>query len=75
MIDYLKIAQEYHGRRSDGFFTNVPMPVELNSDDIIEVRHDVQTMRWIANRSSKITYPKARELIKQYRREYAEKWG
>ena len=75
MIDYLKLAQEYHGKRSDGYLTDVPMPIELKSDAIVEVKFDSQTCRWIPNRSSQITYPTARKLIQQYRREYAEKWG
>lgn len=34
-VDYIKLAQEYHGKRSDGYLTDVPMPVELNSDAIV----------------------------------------
>ncbi len=74
-VDYIKLAQEYHGGRSDGFLTDVPKAIQLAEDDYVKVRYDTKAMRWIANRPSKITYPKAKELIKQYRKEYAEKWG
>ena len=36
MIDYLEIAQEYHGSRNDGFLTDAPMSAK--SSDGIEVR-------------------------------------
>ena len=75
MIDYLKIAQEYHGSRNDGFLTDTPRPIQLAEDDIVRVRYDAKAMRWIANRPSRIRYQTAKQLIKQYRREYAEKWG
>ena len=80
MIDYLRLAQEYHGGRHDGFLTDVPIPMtfrglpKLSEDDFVKVRYDAQTMRWIANRPSRIKYQTAKELIKQYRQEYAEKW-
>ncbi|MFQ6044484.1 MAG: hypothetical protein ACE5PV_26835 [Candidatus Poribacteria bacterium] len=55
-VDYIAIMPEYHGR-NDGFLTDAPMPTKLSSDGIVKVRYDVQSMRWIANRPSKITYP------------------
>ena len=75
MIDYLRLAQEYHGGRHDGFLTDVPISTKLADDDYVRVRYDAQTMRWIANRPSRIKYQTAKQLIKQYRKEYAEKWG
>ena len=81
MIDYLKIAQEYHGSRNDGFLTDAPMSAK--SSDGIEVRREVRyrytghydapNFRWIPSRPSGIVYPKAKELIEQFRREYAER--
>ena len=73
MIDYLKLAQEYHGGRNDGFMTDAPIPIHLSDDDYVRVRYDPRAMRWIPNRPSRIKYPKAKALIKQYRREYAER--
>lgn len=75
MIDYLEIAQEYHGKRNDGFLTDAPIPIQLSDDDYIRVRYDAKAMRWIPNRPSRIKYPTARKLINQYRKKYAEKWG
>ena len=40
MIDYLEIAQEYHGQRNDGFLTDAPIPIQLSSDDYVRVRYD-----------------------------------
>jgi len=53
----------------------MPRPIQLAEDDIVKVRYDAQAMRWIPNRPSRIKYPTARELIKEYRKEYAEKLG
>lgn len=75
MIDYLEIAQKYHGQRNDGFITDMPRPVQLADDDYVKVRYDAKAMRWIPNRPSRIKYPTARKLINQYRKKYAEKWG
>jgi hypothetical protein len=55
--------------------TGRPRPIQLAEDDIIKVTYDAQAMRWILNRPSRIKYPTARELIKQYRKEYAERLG
>jgi hypothetical protein len=73
MIDYIAIMQKYHGKRNDGFLTDVPRPTQLSDDDYVHVRYDAQSMRWIPNRPSRIKYPTAREVIQQYRKEYAEK--
>jgi len=73
MIDYIAMMQKYHGGQNDGFLTDQPRPIQLSDDDYIRVRYDAQTMRWIPNRPSRIKYPTARELIKQYRKEYVEK--
>ena len=75
MIDYIRMMQEYFGLRHEGFLTDNPMSIQFSDDDYVHVRYDVQTMRWIANRPSRIKYPTARKLIKQYRKEYAEKLG
>jgi len=75
MIDYLKIAQEYHVGRADGFLTDQPVGVKLAEDGIIQTRYDAQSMQWIFSRPSRIRYQTAKQLIMQYRQEYAEKWG
>ena len=49
MIDYLRLAQEYHGSRNDGFLTDVPISTKLAEDDIVKVRYDAKAMRWIPN--------------------------
>ena len=72
-VDYVAIMQEYHGSRNDGYLTDAPMPAKSSCG--IEVRYDVKAMRWIPSRPSGITYPKAKQLIEQFRKEYAEKWG
>lgn len=74
-VDYIAIMQKYHGSRNDGFLTDQPVGIKLSDDDYIKVRYDVQSMRWIPNRPSRIRYQTAKQLIKQYRKEYAEKWG
>ena len=84
-VDYLLSALKHHGGRADGFLTDTPIGIKLAEDDIVRVRYDAQTMRWIANRPSRIKYQTAKELIKQYRcrrlvealtpREYAERLG
>ena len=75
MIDYIAIMQKYHGKRNDGFITDVPRAIQLADDDYVKVRYDAKAMRWIANRPSRIKYPTAKQLIKEYRQKYAEKWG
>ncbi len=85
MIDYLEIAQEYHGQRNDGFITDVPKPRKLADDDYaksndelrsyVRMRYDRKAMRLVPSRPSRIKYPTARKLINQYRQKYAEKWG
>ena len=55
------------------YLADMPKARKLAEDDIIKVRYDAQAMRWIPNRPSRIKYPTARELIKQSRREYAER--
>ena len=75
MIDYIAMMQDYFGKRHDGFITDVPRPAQLEDDDYIRVRYDVEAMRWIPSRPSRIKYPKAKELIKQYRREYLDQLG
>jgi hypothetical protein len=72
-VDYLEIMQGYCGSNNKGFLTDEPIPTKLLEDSIIEVRYDVEAMKWIPNRPSRIKYPTARKLINQYRREYAEK--
>jgi len=54
MIDYLEIAQKYHGGRNDGFLTDQPRPIQLAlleqaltglaDDDYIRVRYDAKAM-------------------------------
>jgi hypothetical protein len=55
------------------YLADMPKAIQLAEDDIIKVRYDAKAMRWIANRPSRIKYPTARELIKQYRQEYADR--
>ena len=73
MIDYIAMMQGYCGSNNDGFLTDEPKPIQLAEDDYVRVRYDAKAMRWIPSRPSKITYPKAKELIQQYRKEYAER--
>ena len=75
MIDYIAIMQKYHGGRNDGFLTDQPRGIKLADDDYVHVSYDVQSMRWIPNRPSRIRYQTAKQLIKQYRKEYAERLG
>ena len=71
-VDYLKMAQEYFGKRRDGCLTDTPYDAPC---DGIKVRYDSEKMEWIPSRPSRIKYPTARKLINQYRKKYAEKWG
>ena len=57
------------------YLADMPRAIQLAEDDIVKVRYDAKTMRWIANRPSRIKYQTAKQLIKQYRQEYSEKWG
>ena len=85
MIDYIAMMQEatddfvlrqkYHGSRNDGFLTDAPKPIQFSEDDYIRVRYDAKAMRWIPSQPSRIKYQTARQLIKQIRKKYAEKWG
>ena len=45
----------------------------LPPDIITQMRYDRETDGWVAVKPSNFIYPKARELVKQYRREYMEK--
>ena len=72
-VDYFLEALKHHGGRNDGFLTDQPRGIKLSDDDYVKVRYDVEAMKWIPNKPSRIKYPTARELIKQYRKEYAEK--
>jgi hypothetical protein len=72
-VDYFLEALKHHSGYNDGFLTDQPIGIKLSDDDYVHVRYDAQAMRWIPNRPSRIKYPTARELIKQYRKEYAEK--
>jgi hypothetical protein len=83
MIDYIEImqkathafglAQEYYGDRADGFLTDKPVGMKLAEEDYVRVKYDSERMQWIPNRPSRIKYPTAKELIEQYRREFAER--
>ena len=75
MIDYLEIAQKYHGQRNDGFITDAPKTIQFSDDDYVRVRYDAKAMTWIPSRPPRIKYPTARKLRNQYRKKYAEKWG
>jgi len=57
------------------YLADMPRPIQLAEDDYIRCRYDAQSMQWRYSRSSRIKYPTARELIKQYRKEYAERLG
>ncbi len=72
-VDYISMMQEYHGGRNDGFLTDKPVGIKLPADAIVQMRYDLEAMRWIPSRPSKIKYPKAKQLIEQFRREYAER--
>ena len=73
MIDYIAIAQAYHGQRNDGFLTDAPKTIQLADDDYVRVRYDAEKMEWIPSRPSRIKYSTARKLINQYRKKYAER--
>ena len=75
MIDYIAMMQEYFGKRHDGFLTDQPIGIKFSEDDYVRVRYDSEKMEWIPSRQSRIKYLTAKQLIKQYRKEYAEKWG
>ena len=55
------------------YLADVPKGIQLSDDDYVHVRYDAQSMRWIPNRPSRIKYQTAKQLIKQYRKEYAER--
>jgi hypothetical protein len=57
------------------YLADMPRSIQLADDDYVHVRYDAKSMTWISSRPSRIKYPTARELIKQYRQEYKEKWG
>jgi len=57
------------------YLADMPKTIQLAEDDIVKVRYDAKAMRWIANRPSRIKYQTARQLIEQYRKEYAERLG
>ena len=80
MIDYIAIMQDYFNRGKPDdrlFLTDIPTSISLSEDAIIKVRYDAKNFRWIPfgrwyayelpSRPSKITYPKARKLIKEIR--------
>ncbi len=71
-VDYLKMAQEYHGKRRDGCLTDTPYDVPCYGT---KVRYDAEKMQWIAERPTGVVYSTARKLINQYRKKYAEKCG
>ena len=53
-----------------GVLTDAPQSIDLPPDAIVTMTFDRETNCYVASRPSKIIYPKARELLKQYRREY-----
>jgi hypothetical protein len=55
------------------YLADMPRPIQLAEDDYIRCRYDAQSMQWRYSRPSRIKYQTAKELIKQYRKEYAEK--
>ena len=69
MIDYIVMMQGYCGSNNDGFLTDQPIGIKLAEDDYVRVRYDAKAMRWIPSRPSRIVYPKAKELIEQFRRD------
>jgi hypothetical protein len=68
-VDYSDLigTLKHHGGRNDGFLTDQPRGITLSDDDYIRCRYDAQSMQWRYSRPSRIKYPTARELIKQYR--------
>jgi hypothetical protein len=57
------------------YLADMPKAIQLADDDYIRVRYDAPNFRWIPSRPSRIKYPTAKEVIRQYRREHKEKWG
>ena len=55
------------------YLADMPKGIQLAEDDYVKVTYDTKAMRWVANRPSRIKYQTAKELIKQYRKEYAER--
>ena len=55
------------------YLADMPRPIQLSDDDYVRVRYDADAMKWIPSRPSRIRYQTAKQLIKQYRKEYAEK--
>lgn len=76
MVDYIAIMQDYKNRgKSDErlLLTDTPTSINLTDDAVINVKYDAKAMCWIASRASKITYPTARQVIKQLRENYTKK--
>lgn len=67
-MKYTQPYRQYHV----SVLTDAPN-ITLPPNVITQMRYDRQTDGWISIRPSNFVYPSARELVKQYRREYAEK--
>ncbi len=67
----MKYTQSYR-QYNVSVLTDAPN-ITLPPNIITQMRYDRQTDGWVAIRPSKIVYPKARTLIKEYRKEYLEK--
>lgn len=69
----MKYTQPY--RRYHVSVLTDALNITLPPDGIIQMYYDRQIDGYVAVRPSKMVYPKARSLVKEYRREYAEKCG
>ncbi len=49
--------------------------VNFPEDGIVKMYYDRKIDGYVAMRPSNFVYQKLRQLVAQYRREYAEKWG
>jgi len=66
-MKYTQPYRQYHvSVLTDSPYSTLP------PDIITPMRYDRQTDGWVAIRPSKIIYPKAKQLVAQYRREQAE---
>ena len=62
-----------HRQYNVSVLTDSPYTDQLPSVTITEMYYDYRkTDSWKRVKPSKFVYPRARELVKQYRREYAE---
>lgn len=69
----MKYTQPYR-KYNISVLTDTQGAIELPPDAITEMYYDYRNSdSWKSVKPSNFVYPKARELVKQYRREYAKK--